>query len=156
IAWGPACMVDEFMPAPEKTPSDWIRKAVGDKWRVAVGVGAWLDNDFPYSFLVTPGEICKFISREDLGSVRVRLTGDGGYEVLDQVPVAANFFNVAFEFDCCGSTIADAISCELDGGGDIGAEIEIICIRWSDEIPHRFEIGKDGPRFVAVEQGAQA
>jgi hypothetical protein len=154
IAWWPACMVDECMPEPEKTPSDWIREAAGDKWRVAVRADALFDNDFPYSFLVAPGEICKFISRENLGSVSVRLTGAGGFEVLDPVPAAANFFNIAYEFESCGFTIDDALGSELDDG-EPGTEIEVVCAHWSDEIPHRFEIGKDGPRFVAVEQGAQ-
>lgn len=160
LDWWPAYMVDERMPQPEASPSAWIREALGDKWLIAEREedrDLYGDGEIsPLRQTVAPGEIVDFMYCERHGTIRVRLIDGKSFEAIDAVPAGANAFNIAFDFEACGDTLEEAVGHALREPGQYGAEIEVACTTWSDYMPHRFEIGEDGPRFVAVQPVATA
>lgn len=145
--WWPAFMADEVMPAPESTPTEWVREALCDRWLIAERKEDRCDEE-SIRQEITPGETMDFIYLDRLPDAAIRILEDGSCEVTSAPDQGANFFSVWDEPDFCGNSL-DQVARELADQGEHG-DFAIYCAFWSDEIPHRFEIGEGGPRFVAI------
>lgn len=148
IEWYPDFLYDEVLPIAEASPNAWIREPVGDQWMIAERQENRIDDEAP-SLTIAPGETVDFYRCERLGTILVRFNG-GAHEILHAVPDRTNTFNVDFCELIAGSVeeLIEQLREEEKYGGE--GEYEVLCSCWSDALPHRFEIGPEGPRFVVV------
>lgn len=145
--WWPAFMADEMMPSPEATPSGWIREALGDTWLIAERAED-RESDASLRMDIASGETMDFIFCDRLPDVQIRVYADGSFELLAGTGEGANNFFLWDAPDFSGSTL-DEVAGDLAEQAELG-EVVICCHYWSDEIPHRLDIGGDGPHFVAL------
>lgn len=151
--WWPAFMADEVMPQPESSPTEWVREALGERWLIAERVEDRCDEELTRKE-IAPGETMKFIFCDWRPDVQIRVYAGGDFELLAGEIAGANNFSVWHEPDFIGSTPAEVAEA-LAESGELGEFI--LCSRyWSDEIPHRFEIGAAGPCFVPLPEDAGA
>lgn len=145
--WWPAFMADEVMPIPESSPSAWIREALGEKWLIAERVEDRIDDE-SIREEIAPGETMDFVYCDQLPPALIRVNADGSYELVGGTVSGANNFVVTDNWDFMADT-PGALAADLAEQGELWP-VPLICRYWSDEIPHRFEIGEDGPRFIAL------
>jgi hypothetical protein len=156
----PADYADEVMPAPEVSPSAWIRRCDGDKWIVEEAEvekeasGLW-------HIEVAAGDIVDFISCVRLGSVEVRIDGEKQWTVLDRVPEAVVpgghlVFSWGVEFisadidELMGAFFEDGVSWKA-------GEVMLIDVAdWSEKEQWRLvvEVGEDEAQHGAFERVA--
>ena len=150
MQWTPEVYLDEVVPPPRATPSDWIVGREGDRWRLA-DINGDDDPSDPdaYRLTVAEDDVVAFCAYEDHGIHEVLVDADGGVTSNRALPVGTHYA-VPGDIDTLAETLEEF---GKQFAENVGADIvEVAIYSWSEAVPHRLVVEGGAARFVAINQ----
>lgn len=147
----PADYLDEVVPTPRPSPSEWIVTLPGNSYAL---VPIEEDDEEPSHFL-RAGDVVEFNWIESYGLIEVTIAADGSFTSSRTPDPRANCVWIPWDSETIDESIASFARNWIKnriGYGKKPTTIELEQYAWSAQSErYRFELSSSGPRFVLVE-----
>ena len=151
--WMPSHLMDEVVPPPRATPTDWIIGPAGDRWLIA----GWEDCDEEATAVsrrtLAPGDILDFDWNEIGPTFEVVIHADGRAELTQGgEPPPATHYWVQYDPDTMGFGWDEFVRNYADNLIGESELVEVQAYSWSEKhIPHRLVVENGAARFEPAE-----
>lgn len=149
--WLPADYLDEVIPTPRPSPSDWIITLPGDAYALAPA-----EDDHEPREILKAGDVVEFYWTESYGTVDIDIRAAGTFAVVGgTVDPRANCVRADFDNDTVDDSVASLAENWIENGRDPGVFV-VDQYSWSKGEDYRFETAaSEGPRFVPVDRSVR-
>lgn len=146
--WLPSDWMDEWVPAPQKDPSAFIKGPVGDLWLVAP---EGHEHEAFYRKLLTPGDVVDFMLCRTWPSIEVTIGADLKIEKHDPMPEGATLFWADRDSDTISEDLDTLVK---DYMGLEPGTLDVEPYDWSISAQFRLVVDAAGAHFEKVEKVA--